>query len=549
MTRVTNELELEGGVEYEVDVSLAGLDEAFPGREFRYQLCSSEEAEEGAGIVESLGFEGDLDSSCVHASKLDEGKSRSIVLPSLRGDVREIDIFGHCRVKNEDTNEDTLHGVEAFIVFVGFSIILLAVLLFLAHLLRQRLKVKKGGEEEEIGVDVVEKLKSRMWLRIKKEDMLMFVELCDTSSDVANGVMLAFAGAGILPKSIWVASIVLAAYVGPLGVFSIMQRMSVRKVYKGMMTGGEDKVMVYASALDDVHPADDETAFRIRHLLCILDLTIVELGIRTLVLEDAPSVMLNSLNVAISLLHVKNGAPLNYGIALSLLALCSSSLMVGRKMGAPDHWKEIALKKRDMEEKMDEMGIEIYGDEDEEAVDDAPPLGSGSGSGSWQGSNPLLKSPLSPVRVSNKKILKEVAGVERTRKEKTVKMSALHTFSNRVKLATGRGAPSAPDEKLTSIGKFSSKGAQRRGSMKDLLGMLEDQPASALRPALKNRGRGASVRAGGVGGASAMLGGAHAKKRVVVRSAKNIEPVGGAVLGGKHAKKKVVVMSAKKIQP
>lgn len=248
-----------------------------------------------------MGFEGDLDSSCVHASKLDEGKSRSIVLPSLRGDVREIDIFGHCRVKDEDTNEDTLRafststrttqtnqihslgltdGVEAFIVFVGFSIILLAVLLFLAHLLRQRLKVKKGGEEEEIGVDVVEKLKSRMWLRIKKEDMLMFVELCDTSSDVANGVMLAFAGAGILPKSIWVASIVLAAYVGPLGVFSIMQRMSVRKVYKGMMTGGEDKVMVYASALDDVHPADDETAFRIRHLLCILDLTIVELGER-----------------------------------------------------------------------------------------------------------------------------------------------------------------------------------------------------------------------------------------------------------------------------
>jgi hypothetical protein len=42
MTRVTNELEPEGGVEYEVDVSLAGLDEAFPGREFRYDARASE---------------------------------------------------------------------------------------------------------------------------------------------------------------------------------------------------------------------------------------------------------------------------------------------------------------------------------------------------------------------------------------------------------------------------------------------------------------------------------------------------------------------------
>ena len=92
--------------------------------------------------------------------------------------------------------------------------------------------------------------------------------------------------------------------------------------------------------------------------MCVLDLTVVELGIRGMWLEDGPSIVLNCIELLRIMNKVGSGAatPSTYASFFSLLF---STFMIGRKSGLPTQRKELLNKKGEIEAEMKRQGMVV----------------------------------------------------------------------------------------------------------------------------------------------------------------------------------------------
>ncbi|GMI50294.1 hypothetical protein TeGR_g7176, partial [Tetraparma gracilis] len=127
-----------------------------------------------------------------------------------------------------------------------------------------------------------------------------------------------------------------------------------------MMSGTDAKIVVYARALDEATPGVDEDSVKVKHIVNVLDLTVVELGIRGMLVEDLPSLVLNGFYIVLSLSKLKSsGLGVEDGVYFSLMSFTFSTLMLGRKMGLPGQKKELKLKKRNLEAVMKEQDISL----------------------------------------------------------------------------------------------------------------------------------------------------------------------------------------------
>ena len=93
----------------------------------------------------------------------------------------------------------------------------------------------------------------------------------------------------------------------------------------------------------------------------LLELTITELGINGLMLEDGPSLLLNGI---VLMLNMSAGRKATRSTYASFVSFGFSCFMGGRKMSLPSVRRALLAKKRDLEEVMRKRGW-LRGDQDE----------------------------------------------------------------------------------------------------------------------------------------------------------------------------------------
>lgn len=86
---------------------------------------------------------------------------------------------------------------------------------------------------------------------------------------------------------------------------------------------------------------------KIRHSLVVLELAVTKIGIRGVMIEDGPSIVLNS---AVILIEMARGRKADASLFSSFFALLFSCLMAGRKSGLRQVKRDLRQKKMDLEQ-------------------------------------------------------------------------------------------------------------------------------------------------------------------------------------------------------
>ena len=160
--------------------------------------------------------------------------------------------------------------------------------------------------------------------------------------------------------------IALAVASSPLGIYQIVQRKKVIAGYRRMMTGTPEEIARYAKALDENDVDETEGKLNTKLTMILLRLTVLELGISGLMLEDGPSLILNGIVLMVDMDASQKATESTYA---SFLSFAFSCLMAGRKMGLPSRRKEALANKRDLEEKMRKKGW-LHENEDDSVLDE-----------------------------------------------------------------------------------------------------------------------------------------------------------------------------------
>jgi hypothetical protein len=203
------------------------------------------------------------------------------------------------------------------------------------------------GEEKQVTAQG--KLKEVLTGKIRMQQFFLTIELIDAFSDLANGILKFLDGAGSLHFLLYYGFILLAFVSVPLGIRQILQRSRVKKGYRGMLTGTEEEVAMYAKALDETETDVTAQSRRLKCNFIVLELTVTELGIHGLMWEDAPSLLLNGVVIMLNMGREEKATLSMYA---SFISFGFSCVMAGRKMGLPSAKKALLVKKRDIEKAM-----------------------------------------------------------------------------------------------------------------------------------------------------------------------------------------------------
>ncbi len=203
------------------------------------------------------------------------------------------------------------------------------------------------GEEKQVTAQG--KLREVLTGKIRVQQFFLTIELIDAFSDLANGILKFLDGAGSLHFLLYYGFILLAFVSVPLGIRQILQRSRVKKGYRGMLTGTEEEVAMYAKALDETETDVTAQSRRLKCNFIVLELTVTELGIHGLMWEDAPSLLLNGVVIMLNMGREEKATLSMYA---SFISFGFSCVMTGRKMGLPSAKKALLVKKRDIEKAM-----------------------------------------------------------------------------------------------------------------------------------------------------------------------------------------------------
>jgi len=209
---------------------------------------------------------------------------------------------------------------------------------------------------DEPTVSVSEKLKEILSVKIRNQNVFLTIELVDVVSDLVNGV---FNGAlkiisGGSDDTLWlsVPYLVLGFFSVFVGIYALTRRGQIKQGYNAMMEGTavEIKKWLESYELDDLNV--DEDSLKIKHETLILDLAVVELGIGGMITEDAPSILLNAISIV-------RGRKAGISFTFAFLSFSVSLALIGKKSSLWSTKSELLIKKRDLEEAMKKMGVEV----------------------------------------------------------------------------------------------------------------------------------------------------------------------------------------------
>ncbi|GMI30738.1 hypothetical protein TrCOL_g3216 [Triparma columacea] len=211
--------------------------------------------------------------------------------------------------------------------------------------------IERGKEKRLIAAD-----KLALMIRNRKRGQYFWlaVETIDVMSDFLNFLVVVVGGSGVnSPQFILLLAVALMSC--PTGFYGVMIRLRMIHGLTRIIEGDAETMMAYEKAMSHVDGGEITTEnYAIRLDFLSLDLTVIELALRGMVLEDIPSTIVN-------LWFVAKAGDRKFSVLMQLIAALISVFLIGRKSGLISKRTEIINVKRDIEEMMEKEGTEDTG--------------------------------------------------------------------------------------------------------------------------------------------------------------------------------------------
>eukprot|EP00520_Triparma_pacifica_P000484 CAMPEP_0118666884 /NCGR_PEP_ID=MMETSP0785-20121206/19468_1 /TAXON_ID=91992 /ORGANISM="Bolidomonas pacifica, Strain CCMP 1866" /LENGTH=964 /DNA_ID=CAMNT_0006561255 /DNA_START=101 /DNA_END=2996 /DNA_ORIENTATION=+ len=283
-----------------------------------------------------------------HEIPIPSGMIDTIVLEFYLSNKTDIQISDSpIRIKVEPKPVESLLPIY---VGVGSTLLLMPLSVFLFKQAASR-GIERGKEKR---LRFGDKLKGMIGNRIRMQYFWLAVETIDVLSDFLN--FLVAVGSGVsVGSSKFIVLLAVALMSCPVGFYGVMIRLRMINGLNKIVQGDHDTMVAYEKAMSHAEGGElTSENYLIRLDMISLDLTVIELSLRGMVLEDGPSAIINLWYVVTA-----GSADFDLSRLLQLFACLCSIFMIGRKSALTGKRKEIIEVKRDIEEALEKEGAEV----------------------------------------------------------------------------------------------------------------------------------------------------------------------------------------------